>query len=122
MRLTHEVAHEVAHEAARVPPCDRPGDRAGNAVAGESAALRDHAPQFDAAELPLSTLGDGAQINVPPNRRGGLWKVISAAIRCPECGSARSKASTGKRINSEGLCEHYRVCSRCGLRFRVVQE
>ncbi|TWU00044.1 hypothetical protein Pla108_09870 [Botrimarina colliarenosi] len=63
-----------------------------------------------------------AQINVPPSRRGALWKVIAVAVRCPGCGAADSKALTGKRINGAGFAEQYRVCRECGLRFRVVLE
>lgn len=65
---------------------------------------------------------DGGQINVPPSRRGAVWKVISTAVRCPNCGSTSSKALTGKRVNSEGVSEHYRSCNACGVRFRLVLE
>lgn len=66
--------------------------------------------------------GDGGQINVPPTRPGGLWKVISSAIRCPVCQSTESKALTGKRRNAQGMTEHYRVCAKCDVHFRVVLE
>ncbi|MEN0110421.1 MAG: hypothetical protein AAF805_06820 [Planctomycetota bacterium] len=65
---------------------------------------------------------DGPQINVPPERDGGLWKIIVPAIRCPVCGSNHTKAITGKRSTSGGLAEHYHVCAACRVRFRVVYE
>ena len=64
----------------------------------------------------------GQQINVPPQRDGGLWKVIFPALRCPNCGALDSKARTGKRRNGEGLIEQYRECTSCYLRFRVILE
>ncbi len=65
---------------------------------------------------------EGGQLNIPPAREGGLWKVITSALRCPACGSRETKANTGKRENSQGLQEHYRECAACHLRFRVIQE
>ena len=64
----------------------------------------------------------GGQINIPPGGPRQLWKVIAWAVRCPTCGASSTKSLSGKRINSEGLSEHYRVCTECELRFRVVSE
>ncbi len=64
----------------------------------------------------------GNQINVPPDNPGSLWKVIISALRCPQCGSSRTKAQTGKRVNGQGFSEQYRQCSDCQLRFRVILE
>ena len=71
-------------------------------------------------ELPRTR--ENEQINVPPKHRRTLWKVIVPEIKCPRCSSAHTTAITGKRINSEGLKEHYRLCRCCDLRFRVVFE
>ncbi len=65
---------------------------------------------------------DGSQLNVPPAKAGGLWKVVVSNIKCPGCGSDQTKSKTGKRRNSQGLWEHYRECQDCELRFRVVFE
>ena len=65
---------------------------------------------------------DAGQINVPPRRTGSLWKVIIPAIRCPGCGATETKALTGKRVTPQGLSEHYRSCTKCRTRFRVVFE
>ena len=65
---------------------------------------------------------EGGQINVPPRRANALWKVILPGIRCPECESHQTKGLTGKRLNSEGLNEHYRSCVQCETRFRVIYE
>lgn len=65
---------------------------------------------------------DNHQINVEPQRPGGLWKIIIPAIRCPSCGSTQTRALTGKRDSGDGLSEHYRCCVECELRFRVVHE
>ena len=65
---------------------------------------------------------DDVQINVPPTRRGALWKVITRALRCPRCGSPDSRARTGKRRNGQGMVEQYRQCTACELRFRVILE
>lgn len=67
-------------------------------------------------------LSEDLQINVAPNRAGGLWKVITHALRCPQCQSVDTKALTGKRLNSEGLYEQYRQCTSCQLRFRLILE
>ena len=64
----------------------------------------------------------GGQINVAPTRRGAVWKVISAAVRCPVCQSTESKALSGKRVNAQGMTEHYRECEACHVRFRLVLE
>ena len=63
-----------------------------------------------------------SQINIPPANDRRLWKVISSALRCPNCGSPDHKAETGKRINSDGLQEQYRHCENCNIRFRAVFE
>lgn len=75
-----------------------------------------------AVRIRHGTLTDEAQINVPPQRAGGLWKVITWAVRCPRCNSPHSKALTGKRTNGQGMNEHYRRCANCQLRFRVISE
>ena len=62
------------------------------------------------------------QINQPPSTSRGLWTVVTRALRCPNCGSQSSKAYTGKRRNSKGFIEHYRSCTKCRARFRVVYE
>ncbi|CAN5599808.1 hypothetical protein BH09PLA1_BH09PLA1_31580 [soil metagenome] len=72
---------------------------------------------LDEHESPLES-----QINVPPAGDGRLWKVVAAALRCPLCGSIHHKAETGRRINGEGLLEHYRHCESCDIRFRAVFE
>lgn len=68
------------------------------------------------------SITESGQINVPPEREGGLWKVITLALRCPSCDSTKTKALTGKRINSQGLNEQYRCCVDCRVRFRVILE
>ena len=66
--------------------------------------------------------GEGAQLNIPPTKPGGLWKVVVPGIRCPHCGSDDTKSKTGKRLNGHGLLEHYRLCLACEIRFRVIYE
>lgn len=92
-------------------------------VHNSHAGIALHPPTFN-PPIDRDALDDGplGQINVPPSRPGGLWRVITVAMRCPVCGSVSSKACTGKRVNSAGLFEHYRVCRDCRLRFRVTQE
>ncbi|WP_428386142.1 hypothetical protein [Mucisphaera sp.] len=63
-----------------------------------------------------------SQINVAPEAEGRLWLVIAAALRCPKCGSVQHKAETGRRASREGLCEQYRRCGGCGIRFRTILE
>ena len=78
--------------------------------------------RYEVTDVPREDLATEQQINVPPDREGGLWKVITTALRCPRCASTRTKAYTGKRRHGRGLTEHYRHCGDCKLRFRVIQE
>ncbi|MEM8944321.1 MAG: hypothetical protein AAGD11_03985 [Planctomycetota bacterium] len=83
--------------------------------------LANHAPEIPQASSKY-LLCEDPQINVAPNRAGGLWKVITHALRCPQCQSIDTKALTGKRLNGEGLLEQYRQCTSCQLRFRLILE
>ena len=79
-------------------------------------------PAMGSAPHSQEELSPEPQINVAPTRHGGLWKVISSAVRCPICQSTDTKALTGKRRNGQGLLEQYRRCCDCEMRFRLVLE